>query len=79
MSEPEYVVCLECETPCYAFEWDGDKLVEILCPICGNETPDQFARPEDLEDLYCPAVPGTWPLPRAPRGSTEPVYASSKT
>jgi hypothetical protein len=51
MDEPDYVVCLDCETPCYVFEWRGDKLAEILCTVCGNDNPDQFATPEDLEDL----------------------------
>ena len=51
MDEPDYVVCLDCETPCYVFEWRGDKLAEIVCAVCGNDNPDQFATPEDLEDL----------------------------
>jgi hypothetical protein len=50
MDEPDYVVCLDCETPCYVFEWQG-KLVEIVCAVCGNDKPDQFATPEDLEEL----------------------------
>lgn len=45
------MVCLDCETPCYVFEWRGDKLFEIVCPSCGNDNPDQFASPEDLEEL----------------------------
>lgn len=49
---PEYLVCLECETPCYVFEWRGNKLVEILCEICGNEDPDTFALSEDLDALH---------------------------
>ena len=36
MAAPEYVVCLDCETPCYVFEWLGEKLIEIVCPACGN-------------------------------------------
>jgi hypothetical protein len=51
MDQPDYLVCLDCETPCYVFEWQGDKLLEILCTMCGNDKPDQFATPEDLEDL----------------------------
>ena len=51
MDAPDYVVCLECETPCYTFEWQGEKLVEALCAACGNDAPDLFVRPEDLEDV----------------------------
>lgn len=51
MSEPDYVVCLECETPCYVFEWRDDKLVEALCAACGNDQPDQFATTDELEDM----------------------------
>jgi hypothetical protein len=51
MDQPDYVVCLDCETPCYVFEWWNDKLVEILCTVCGNDNPDLFATPEDLEEL----------------------------
>jgi DNA-directed RNA polymerase subunit RPC12/RpoP len=51
MAAPEYMVCLDCETPVYDFEWLGEKLTEILCPACGNEDPEQFILPEDLEEL----------------------------
>ena len=51
MSEPDYVVCLDCETPCYTFEWRDDKIVEVLCQVCGNDEPDQFAVPEDYDAM----------------------------
>ena len=51
-STPEYLVCLECETPCYVFEWRGNKLIEILCHICGNEDTDTFALSEELDALH---------------------------
>lgn len=51
MEAPDYLICLECETPCYVFEWLGDKVVEILCASCGNDNPETFARPEDLEEM----------------------------
>jgi hypothetical protein len=50
MASPEYLVCLECETPCYEFEWDEGKLVEALCIACGNDDLEQFALPEDVEE-----------------------------
>lgn len=51
MSEPEYLICLNCETPCYNFEWTEGQLAEVLCLACGNEEPDEFATEEDLEAL----------------------------
>lgn len=51
MSGPDYVICLECETPCYTFEWKEGKLIEALCEACGNEDLEQFITEEDLEAL----------------------------
>ncbi len=51
MFGPEFLICLNCETPCYTFEWTGGKLTEVLCVACGNEEPDEFATAEDLEAL----------------------------
>jgi uncharacterized Zn finger protein (UPF0148 family) len=48
---PEYLVCLECETPCYEFAWKDGEIQEILCLICGNEDPEQFMTSEDLEAM----------------------------
>jgi hypothetical protein len=50
-SAPEYLICLECETPCYTFEWRGGKVVEIQCTACGNDDLDQFATQDELEAL----------------------------
>lgn len=51
MAEPDYLICLDCETPCYVFEWEGGKLKEIVCLVCGNDDPEQFALPSDYEEL----------------------------
>jgi hypothetical protein len=51
MSEPDYVICLECETPCYMFEWVEGHLTEAQCLLCGNEDPSQFATEEEMEDM----------------------------
>ncbi len=48
---PEYLVCLECETPCYTFEWQNGQVVEILCLVCGTDDPDQFATPDDVDSM----------------------------
>jgi translation initiation factor 2 beta subunit (eIF-2beta)/eIF-5 len=51
MSAPEYLVCLECETPCYTFEWANDRVVEAQCTVCGNEDPSAFMTEGDLEEM----------------------------
>jgi hypothetical protein len=48
---PDYLICLECETPCYNFEWEDGKITEVLCTVCGNDEPDQFISEEDYEAL----------------------------
>lgn len=51
MSQPDYVVCLNCETPCYVFEWRNSAVHEAFCETCGNDNPDEFISPSDLEEL----------------------------
>lgn len=52
MAAPDYVVCLECETPCYVFEWnDAGKLEEALCLVCGNDRTDEFATQEEMDEM----------------------------
>jgi hypothetical protein len=51
MPAPEYLVCLNCETPCYTFEWEDGELKESLCLACGNEDPEQFATTEEAEAM----------------------------
>lgn len=50
-SSPEFLICLECETPCYDFEWTGDKVGEVVCHACGNDESDQFITEEEFEAL----------------------------
>lgn len=42
MAEPDYLICLTCETPTYTFEYREDKLISVLCPACGNDDPSDF-------------------------------------
>ncbi len=51
MSEPDYVVCLECDTPTYMFEWAGGAVLEATCAVCGNDDPTLFSTEEDLEEM----------------------------
>lgn len=51
VNSPEYVVCIDCETPCYVFEWAEARLRDALCQTCGNDDVDRFATPEEFEAL----------------------------
>lgn len=51
MSQPEYLICLECETPCYTFEWAEGHITEAMCMACGNDGIDQFMTEEDFDAL----------------------------
>jgi hypothetical protein len=51
MASPDYLICLNCEAPCYVFEWEEDKLTEALCQTCGNDDPEQFATEEEFDAL----------------------------
>lgn len=52
-SEPDYVFCNECQTPCYTFEWDdkNSRISAALCGACGNDDPVDFAAqdPSDMD------------------------------
>ncbi len=51
MFAPDYVICVECESPCYIFEWENERLAEVLCEVCGNEDIDLFLTQEDWDEL----------------------------
>lgn len=48
---PDFLVCIECETPCYLFEWSEGLVTEAMCTACGNDDTEEFATPEDFELL----------------------------
>jgi hypothetical protein len=48
---PDYLICLECESPVYVFDWKEDKVVEAICTVCGNEDVAQFATEQEYEEL----------------------------
>lgn len=51
MAAPEYLICIECETPTYVFEWAAGKVVEATCPVCGNDDPASFVSEDDFEAM----------------------------
>jgi len=48
---PDYVLCLECESPCYVFVWKDGVVREAVCEMCGNEDTQNFATEDEYEDL----------------------------
>lgn len=51
MDEPEYLICLQCETPTYQFEYDNaGKLATVMCTTCGNDDPSDFMTEAELEE-----------------------------
>ena len=51
MAEPDYLICLECESPVYTFEWREGRVVEAQCGVCGNDDPSAFLTEDELEDM----------------------------
>jgi hypothetical protein len=49
--EPDFLICLVCETPTYDFEYFNGKLKEVLCNTCGNEDPAEFMTEAEFEEL----------------------------
>ncbi len=48
---PDYLLCLECESPVYVFERKDGVTKEAVCEVCGNEDVSQFATEDEYEDL----------------------------
>ena len=51
MPMPEYLICLNCESPCYVFEWGDEKVAEAICQVCGNDEIDQFVTEDEWDAL----------------------------
>jgi translation initiation factor 2 beta subunit (eIF-2beta)/eIF-5 len=47
MSVPEFLICNECDSPVYVFEWENGRITEALCTTCGNTLPAQFTTDEE--------------------------------
>jgi hypothetical protein len=54
MDEPEYLICLECETPTYQFEYVNGKLASAICNACGNDDVSEFMTEAELEEQSGP-------------------------
>ena len=40
--EPDFLICRECDSPCYIFEWRQGEVIEAFCRVCGNEDRHDF-------------------------------------
>ncbi len=40
--EIPYLICKECNTPCYVFEVEAGHVSEAMCLACGNEVVGMF-------------------------------------
>lgn len=49
LNAPEYLICCDCETPCYVFEWAEGEVAEAVCEMCGNEEAATFLSEEEYE------------------------------
>lgn len=45
--EIDFLVCRQCNTPCYIFEADRGSVQEAQCLVCGNDEPALFAIGDD--------------------------------
>ncbi len=54
MPAPEYLICLNCETPCYVFDYKDGELQEAVCEACGNEDTEQFVTADEFDALSAP-------------------------
>ena len=58
MQEPDYIICLECDSPNYTFDWDGTRITDAICTTCGNSKATLFTTEEaygemmSLDDRY---------------------------
>ncbi|HJW92473.1 MAG TPA: hypothetical protein VJ901_02545 [Thermoanaerobaculia bacterium] len=48
--EPEYLICLQCETPTYQFEYHNGKLAQVVCNTCGADDVSDFVTEAELEE-----------------------------
>jgi len=45
--EVDFLICKQCNTPCYVFDMDGNRITEAQCLVCGNDTPNEFILGDD--------------------------------
>ena len=48
--EIEYLVCRQCNTPCYVFQMDAGRLIEAFCAVCGNDDVVLFSMTDEEDE-----------------------------
>lgn len=51
MDSPEYLICVNCETPCYTFEFVDGQVSEAMCLACGSDEAEEFVTEEEYDGL----------------------------
>jgi len=46
--EIDYLICKQCNSPCYVFEMDKGNIGEAQCLVCGNEDVTMFELGEEV-------------------------------
>ncbi len=49
-TEPEFLICLNCETPTYSFEWEDGKISSVICTACGSDDPAEFMTETEFDE-----------------------------
>jgi hypothetical protein len=50
MEEPDYLICLQCDTPTYLFEYVNGTLTSVMCNTCGNDELSDFLTEAEYEE-----------------------------
>lgn len=45
--EVDYLICRQCNTPCYVFEVTDGRIIDATCLVCGNDSTSEFILGED--------------------------------
>lgn len=45
--EVDYLICRQCNTPCYVFDVVDGQVMEAQCLVCGNDAVGEFTLGED--------------------------------
>ena len=49
LSSPDFLICCDCETPSYVFDWREGKVTEAVCETCGNDEAETFLTEEEYD------------------------------
>ena len=51
MSDPDFIICNECDSPVYVFDWQDNQIKNAMCTSCGNDKPAYFTTEEDYGEM----------------------------